>query len=1108
MSLARPIRVGLSVLAVPLVAASLALAMPALKAPRPSPRSPSPQARSEELDDGMAGHRRAVAGGTSGPRRNPGSSSAADTAVRGAPPPRGKPIPQDVDSEERDISALLDPVTSLDTGAQAHGTTSGEIAVLVQEDLHVDSFYSSDEGVSFGPAVVAAGGSGELQVRGFDSLLAPDGTLYLATIAIDPLGDTGVQIYHSLDLGRTWSSPVDIARAGDDSHGDYDIALAANGNGVVAVTYIDRWGEDIYVRVSTDGGQSFAPRAYLNDGFSYLGFHSILGFDVAVDPDGVVHAAFGTAQAGSSSDVYYCYSTDGGVNFSAAASVTGNARGQAYPSLAATSSGANLLLAYWDPYQQDKIRVVERHPDVTFSEVGYFLVDDNLEADTPAYPRFAASLNHDTVMVGVIDASGALIANSYVRDPDWRWQSRFTFSASVHGFSMAHITGGTWIVAWSDLRNDTYIGAKTDLYAKTSTDDAVSFGDEARIDGDAPGAARTWLGFRGATGTDAGSVYVAYVDWRETHLDSDLYGARSEVSPLDFSGHEQRLDEDGGFRDPTCSYADAIATDKNDHVYAAFVSEAEGPYGDVYVAVSEDGGETFSRIERVSTHPAGTRWTGAPQVAATTDGMVYVVYQIYEESTPGAGDWNRELRLNISSDRGQTWLSQAHAFGRGVWGAEHYDIAAADGGLVAVSWSESYDIYIERSLDGGASFTSDRLDKGVSYDWFPRICARGNRLGLTWQAATYDWFIAGTVSGDRGETWEPLYQLSSGATDQVGYWPAVACGPNDQVVALYSEGPYWGYLLAHARRHNGTSWEPGTAIDPSPPPSTEQAFVLGAFAGPSRFVVAYSDSEQAAFAHTSTDGGISFGPAVRLDGPELNQAAFSQMPQVASDGSGNVWVSWNEFSPGEPAVAMRYSDDGGDTWSDMLRLNRDQPQGGLETINYPYAADDYSAALPGRGVFVFGGQRGTMTYSALVNDHSIAVDADGDGIPASEDCDDGDNGLYHAPGEVTHLNVTKSGETATCSWDSMADTAGPSTTYDMVSGLVSALRADGGFGGASCLADDLAAPSYDDTRSGPDPADAYYYLSRGQNGCGTGTWGDATIDPDPRDDLDASGPCP
>ena len=91
-------------------------------------------------------------------------------------------------------------------------------------------------------------------------------------------------------------------------------------------------------------------------------------------------------------------------------------------------------------------------------------------------------------------------------------------------------------------------------------------------------------------------------------------------------------------------------------------------------------------------------------------------------------------------------------------------------------------------------------------------------------------------------------------------------------------------------------------------------------------------------------------------------------------------------------------------------------------------------------------------------------------------------------------------------WESLDPVVGPSAVYDVVSGLVAELRADAGFDRAACLASNLADTPTVDPRPGPGLGEAFYYLVRGSNSCGTGTYGDSSLTPDLRDLLDAGTP--
>ncbi len=101
------------------------------------------------------------------------------------------------------------------------------------------------------------------------------------------------------------------------------------------------------------------------------------------------------------------------------------------------------------------------------------------------------------------------------------------------------------------------------------------------------------------------------------------------------------------------------------------------------------------------------------------------------------------------------------------------------------------------------------------------------------------------------------------------------------------------------------------------------------------------------------------------------------------------------------------------------------------------------------------------------------------------------------PGEVRRLNIQK-GPPMLFSWQPL----GLGIVYDVASGLVSDLAQDGGTMGASCLANDLLEPFWADIRPDPSPGEAYYYLIRGSNYCGNGTYGFGSGDMERQPDFD------
>ena len=118
-------------------------------------------------------------------------------------------------------------------------------------------------------------------------------------------------------------------------------------------------------------------------------------------------------------------------------------------------------------------------------------------------------------------------------------------------------------------------------------------------------------------------------------------------------------------------------------------------------------------------------------------------------------------------------------------------------------------------------------------------------------------------------------------------------------------------------------------------------------------------------------------------------------------------------------------------------------------------------------------------------------DGDGDTHPDSlcggDDCNDLVGTVWHAPFEVANLLLTTASP-ANPAWDSQTGVAGPETVYDLVSGTFGPGGGTISFPAASCLQSG-GPSSYSDVRPDPATGTAYWYLARGRNSCGTGTYG-------------------
>ncbi len=186
-----------------------------------------------------------------------------------------------------------------------------------------------------------------------------------------------------------------------------------------------------------------------------------------------------------------------------------------------------------------------------------------------------------------------------------------------------------------------------------------------------------------------------------------------------------------------------------------------------------------------------------------------------------------------------------------------------------------------------------------------------------------------------------------------------------------------------------------------------------------------------------------------------------------------------------------------DVYGYELGLDPTSPAGDTSTWDPP------STSSPPLGLDAGGDNTLTMR-------NSYFGDLDGDGRGDATDCSPREGGALAPPGEVTNLLLSRGTPSGTASlqWASQDSAVGRDTCYDVATGVSSELSSDQDYSRVSCLADGLADSPYSDGRV-PDPGEGYYYLVRGQNICGVGTWGDSNITPDPRDSLDGSlDPCP
>ena len=151
--------------------------------------------------------------------------------------------------------------------------------------------------------------------------------------------------------------------------------------------------------------------------------------------------------------------------------------------------------------------------------------------------------------------------------------------------------------------------------------------------------------------------------------------------------------------------------------------------------------------------------------------------------------------------------------------------------------------------------------------------------------------------------------------------------------------------------------------------------------------------------------------------------------------------------------------------------------------------------------FALGSPRPANSLGAIVS-----ADGDADLVPDTTDCAPADPSLWFAPPEVTGVQVALDGTgAALLRWESLSARAGTATLYDLVLGSAPRLNTLRSYGGvAVCGARELLDAAFTDAQP-VDRGDGRFYLIRGRNGCGFGTYGNGDPPagtPDPRDLLD------
>lgn len=375
-----------------------------------------------------------------------------------------------------------------------------------------------------------------------------------------------------------------------------------------------------------------------------------------------------------------------------------------------------------------------------------------------------------------------------------------------------------------------------------------------------------------------------------------------------------------------------------DRIYAVWYDRRNGNL-DIYFNRSLDGGTTWLDVDvRLDRDAPGAAGSLVPRICC--DGLaVYVAW--YDERDGGS-----DVYFNRSLDGGTSWLASDVRIGSDAPGAaaSREPQIACHGSTVYLTWFDrrdgSYGIYFNRSLDGGATWLAqdvrlDRAPPGASDARLPRMATDGARIGVAWadtRSGGSDIYVNRSLDG--GATWllDDVRVNEPGAPAGDAEAPSIALEDDHVLVAWQDARDGLFDIRVNRSLDGGTTWlAQDVRVDRDPAGTADSVAPRACVEGGRAHVV----WEEQRGIHPSVrfsrspDGGATWSPLeTRLDQAPPALAA-ARRPAVRCCPSGALVVVWRDDSDGRFDVRLTRSTDGGLSWlPEPLRLDTDDPGAG------------------------------------------------------------------------------------------------------------------------------------------------------------------------------------
>ena len=715
---------------------------------------------------------------------------------------------------------------------------------------------------------------------------------------------------------------------------------------------------------------------------------------------------------------------------------------------------------------------------------------------------------------------------------------------------------GNWVAVWmsDEPAIGGGIGTDMDILVARSTDNGTSWSAPQALNTNAD----TDLGADVEVDieTDGAGNWVVVWWSREADIgpgqgigtDEDILVARSTDNGASWSTPEAL--NTNARTDVCCSpgggdSGQALATDRAGnwvtvwHSLEARIGGGIGTDRDILVARSTDNGASWTDPEAMNTN-AGTDSGNDENPGIATDGAgTWITLWHSREAAIGGGigtdqdilfaqttnngvSWSapQALNTNAGTDDSDDWYPQITTDASGNWVAVWYSREADIGGE---NIGTDMDILVAHSTDNGATWSAPQAlntnaATDVLHDREPHITTDGvGNWVVVWNLQEVvlpgpDRDVMVSRSTDNGASWSAPQALNSNAgvdvlndrrpqiaTDEAGNW--VVLWFLQEVPNL--PGPDRDVMISRST-DNGASWSAPQALNTNADTDTgndvisegqglavdraghwvaawysEEPDISGGIGTDRDILVARFAFACEEFVDDSVYGRLVFPPLCTLDAAGLAQDLYdSATVGIARDNADSFFLS-SESTTFAPLVV-----------DDAIHLNNQGSglgpysyQPGAPPFFYDVPIEHNLAPLPAHdvtGLIPMGSTQ--VLFELLDTQREIYGNT---AVYLVRDC-----GIYLGKGFDTKLH-----------WVSHdVEIEGFQSNLDVVTGVISELRADGDFTRASCLGSFLDTTQAVDTRPDPSVSDGYYYLVSGTCAQPIG-YGYSDLVPSPRDNL-------